>query len=1310
MKKSKLFIEQGFKYKMNKLHGSWRNYLTETKLRVFDFDDTLVKSDSKIKVTDPGGKQSTLTPGEYATHEKDSRNEYDFSEFDKLINPREVKKVTSILRNVVGAGTDGRQNVILTARDSVAEDSIQDYLEEIGIDTSKIDFVLLGDSAPIAKSRWIEDKIRTGATDVLFLDDSGKNVEAVLDLKEKYPDVKIDARRVGYAEEIEEQMLNEKDEHLIENVETLLKEVTDDEIAHIADVLNGLDPKDLAFNRLFGDKFRLAIDFPTLDTSSELGQFIELWRVMDYTVDWDKGTISGDRVLRDVSPAGFADQIFGMTAVGKGTQFKKINMKIGKWLAKLLGYQTKYQALRKEVEDYYSKEGPGAARGLWKQGPRPRGGYTGNQTEKALSEEDLKNYYRLESYIYMMARAKDDPFPQQLESVQSIQKLIFYWRDNAAYIKKNLDKASGNKYSIIITRHPLDVLRMSDFENIQSCHSPPSRGGPSKEYKCAVAEAHGHGAVAYVVNTEDLTSFAGADASIEDVNNNPDFQDGEIFFDDERPYKHEGTLAPYSRLRVRQVKYYEHTKDPETYDERNPYEGVELAVPEERRYGLQIPGLVERVVDWAKENQKEQIEGAPLYMTTRGGTKQIDLDEFIKFGGSYEDNVINRLIKKLWPKDENFGFNGSIVQDTDTEDNLPANLMMNLVDAYQEEVNDMAETKNNRMRYCEVGGTVYDDEMDEDGGGVYISCEGEMILKWHKSEWKSLPNTNQAEWIESELNELGHPWAELSDIGVQNYNVVVTFKILPQKLVGFGGQEYAWGPDVFEEFAQIVDTECDDNHASVKQVCEVFFKREGWMEGGAIVALGHEVLNGEYSSSEWDAEAEEGYEYGEMESVRFTTDVTISYADINDAIAGAAANYKGINEQTAPAIAESRQFRIALRKAMTEPVQEAVNKSYYPPIETETLSVSPTEIFIRIGYYASMDDPDGLVEVLKALVEYWDDWHNEIHDVIKKTFVWAARQAKVADQAAPGELSLEEQRLFDVEDMLRKPIVLKEREQNLPIPIDLYDVIYGYVIRGKQPDYWDIRKLQEAINSNEYPDWLRWYKGTAYRGMIVSDAWVSDWLSSHYSPDELEKGKEKLLSKHTFNLFKRFKGVIEKDVKHMQYGPSMRTRKSQMGSGGEYSPAETLAKEEKPMESWSRSYDVAKAYAVPTEESFYHQQSGFGKGLRTYLTDPSGMPQSAGVMSIILEADGKKESWGTGGGGTFLDMEPLYKLPGLAPESHIQEVPSLGGWAVIKRVHIPYKDFQAAYERTTKKWTERERERVSPYIKEAAEKAGIILF
>ena len=47
---------------------------------------------------------------------------------------------------------------------------------------------------------------------------------------------------------------------------------------------------------------------------------------------------------------------------------------------------------------------------------------------------------------------------------------------------------------------------MSDFDRIQSCHSPPSRGDDAggSYYKCAVAEAHGHGPVAYLVRNKDL--------------------------------------------------------------------------------------------------------------------------------------------------------------------------------------------------------------------------------------------------------------------------------------------------------------------------------------------------------------------------------------------------------------------------------------------------------------------------------------------------------------------------------------------------------------------------------------------------------------------------------------------------------------------------------------------------------------------------------------------------------------------------------------------------------------------------------------
>ena len=189
---------------MKLLLENWREYLNESKLRVFDFDDTIAKSDSNIHITTDTGKKITMTPGEYATHEINPSYKYDFSEFDQVINPREIKQITNIVRNAINAGTEGREIAILTARDPAAELSIRNYLESIGLDTSKITFELLGDSNPQAKAKWIANRIEAGATDVLFLDDSGKNVKAVKKLKQLYPNVKINARIVKYAKDVKE--------------------------------------------------------------------------------------------------------------------------------------------------------------------------------------------------------------------------------------------------------------------------------------------------------------------------------------------------------------------------------------------------------------------------------------------------------------------------------------------------------------------------------------------------------------------------------------------------------------------------------------------------------------------------------------------------------------------------------------------------------------------------------------------------------------------------------------------------------------------------------------------------------------------------------------------------------------------------------------------------------------------------------------------------------------------------------------------------------------------------------------------------
>jgi hypothetical protein len=189
---------------MKLLLENWRQYLNESKLRVFDFDDTIAKSDSNIHITTDTGERIEMTPGEYATHEMNPDYEYDFSEFDEVINPREIKQITNIVRNALNAGTEGREIAILTARAPEAEEAIRKYLESLELDTSKITFVLLGDSDPQAKAAWVAERIEGGATDVLFFDDSGKNVDAVESLSEVYPEVKIKARKVKYAEDIAE--------------------------------------------------------------------------------------------------------------------------------------------------------------------------------------------------------------------------------------------------------------------------------------------------------------------------------------------------------------------------------------------------------------------------------------------------------------------------------------------------------------------------------------------------------------------------------------------------------------------------------------------------------------------------------------------------------------------------------------------------------------------------------------------------------------------------------------------------------------------------------------------------------------------------------------------------------------------------------------------------------------------------------------------------------------------------------------------------------------------------------------------------
>ena len=161
---------------------------------------------------------------------------------------------------------------------------------------------------------------------------------------------------------------------------------------------------------------------------------------------------------------------------------------------------------------------------------------------------------------------------------------------------------------------------MSDHKNIRSCHSEGS-----DYFKCARAEAQGHGPIAYAVETRDL----------EDI----DLDDDEVFEDWDRGV---GGIEPVARVRLRRF------TEKET--------GTDFAVPEQRTYGTNIPGFVKKVTDWARESQ-EPVWGD--FIDENSG--KIDPKfhgMFYRTGGSYTDTSSSSLFNKMF-EDYGANFHGS---------------------------------------------------------------------------------------------------------------------------------------------------------------------------------------------------------------------------------------------------------------------------------------------------------------------------------------------------------------------------------------------------------------------------------------------------------------------------------------------------------------------------------------------------------------------------------------------------------------------------------------------------------------------------
>mgnify|MGYP003671167590 CR=1 FL=1 len=730
--------------------------------------------------------------------------------------------------------------------------------------------------------------------------------------------------------------------------EKVLREVTEDEMRVLEDVLDDLDPANLPLNDLFSGKMRAVIPFPTIDPSTELGKFAEFFRSQEYDVDWEKGMVFAERDIRTAS------EIFntlGDQPDKKKT--KKIQMKIGKFFGKVADLANRRQVLHQKIFDY---KGKFSKKALDKYGEDPRNlkwwkernerYLTKYMKREALDEKEFEDYNRISTQIYLYIVNPGVAGPAGYDLTDLATQYGEYWKKNAGYIKKEINNIDNDKFSIIITRHPIDVLRMSDFDEITSCHSPASRASAYQSYyKCAVAEAQGHGAVAYVVETEELlsaTNTSNIDSAEQEI------QEGEIFYDDKR--YDVGDINPISRARIRHVRYYEGDEPPKRWDD-----GQDVGMPETRVYGADIPGLANQVTDWARSNQEEVIQNMP-----KEGDK-IDLSKFMIFGGSYEDtaNAAGRakLLSKLLNIDTS-DMAGAMRQNKETEQNLDANLIGDIKRATEGECEDV--TNYWMERYAQ---TFIDYEVREDGAdSVYIMPSAQFVARWPIDEWKRLPsNAEEVVWNSvDELNERNG----YGDIFVPSKHDTPTIRRIREEIhlsipINFehpeiyGGRYMAMSSEL-NDAGQNIDTKIDDARDTWEAILTEYFKREGQMEGGAYINLAREIEDGEISSYEWDVETDGDYDESYESTARYS-----HYYDPEDL---------GLGMEVLMQILDSRDFRIELRKQLLEAPRKEENTEYYLQMNATTVEHAGEAKFTAI-FSINADEPDIMTGLFQELVE-----------------------------------------------------------------------------------------------------------------------------------------------------------------------------------------------------------------------------------------------------------------------------------------------------------------------------------------------------
>ena len=460
-----------------------------------------------------------------------------------------------------------------------------------------------------------------------------------------------------------------------------LHEVSADEIHALQPMLDKLAKEGtsiLPFADVFGDKTRLVVPYESNSFTGEGKELQEMLHRMGFTIMKD-GII--ERPITKTIPAGTDKD-------GNETEPREIKSKerykIGKFLSKLKGVVERYRKMEHVRAELTKKNKEKREQDIdvdddWLNAPE-----TAEEKKFRHAVNDIRKVTGNLNNPYLNSWSEYYGYPAKgVEKIERLQKL---WQQKAGDIV--------GAYKLVVSRSPIDVFRMSDFKNIQSCHSPASIGADDdggSYWQCAVAEAYGEGAIAYVVADKDLAALTGLERNADASEFEAVIQDGEIFSDKflasgergeagSNKFSGEDLINPISRIRIRLARWLDHREE-------NP-EPVDIMVPETAVYGGAGGTLAKALDAWVKSVQPNADEKILASAREKGF---VWLDGFTFFGGDYSDNSRQGLLKGYLNSiaGEDLEYEGSIRTNADTEEAIE--LAGRLEPDYQQRL-DMEET------------------------------------------------------------------------------------------------------------------------------------------------------------------------------------------------------------------------------------------------------------------------------------------------------------------------------------------------------------------------------------------------------------------------------------------------------------------------------------------------------------------------------------------------------------------------------------------------------------------------------------------